>query len=410
MTHDPGLDARSDTSESSGNPHLDVDVLVYMPFPSREMTGGPRSMLALLLGLDEAGYRVALFTHQVSALSEACGQHGIPVVLAATPSVLFADTGRQSQVGVRALIREIFGVRKVANRALDGVAAKVVCARSALAVAFIARAARIRGIPIVWDIALESGRSPAKWTLGLLAAVRSSRWVLQSRALIDPAMPRIVAAVFSWKIRENTPGLEPASLAGLADVAAKRTRRALRNPADELRVLCLGTVSTRKNQLSLIKASCMAAAETGRKIRLDLVGKCDEGYRKELFGHIESPDVTLVFNGWQGDVSRFLEESDVLCIPSIAEGMPHVFREGTACGIPIISSGAGGMRTLMSHGATGLLFDPSAPDQLASCLRLAIERPSEVEAMGWAGRDAHLASFSNRGWLQRYEGVLRELL
>lgn len=53
---------------------------------------------------------------------------------------------------------------------------------------------------------------------------------------------------------------------------------------------------------------------------------------------------------------------DTLAIPSFYDGMPNVLLEAGAMGIPVIASKVDGMKDVIAHGDSGLLFHPGDPD------------------------------------------------
>ncbi len=115
----------------------------------------------------------------------------------------------------------------------------------------------------------------------------------------------------------------------------------------------------------------------------------------------------------------------VFCCPSIYEPFGIINLEAMACETPVVASKVGGMKEIILPGETGLLvrleqqkespFEATEPETFSSDLAEGINElmrdPARCEAMGKAGRDRVLATFSwaeiARETLSLYEKVSR---
>ena len=87
------------------------------------------------------------------------------------------------------------------------------------------------------------------------------------------------------------------------------------------------------------------------------------------------------------DVPTIMRNHDVLIIPSRHENFCNVALEGLACGLPIIGARLGGVRDLVQHGKTGLLFEPRNVEGLVEQLTACLEDPQRVLCMKGAAAD-----------------------
>jgi len=110
----------------------------------------------------------------------------------------------------------------------------------------------------------------------------------------------------------------------------------------------------------------------------------------------------VVFLGFQTAVLGLLKACDVFVLPSLEEGLPVTVVEAMACGLPVIASDVGGIRSLVVSGETGLLVppaelwrgrDPAGCDQeavgvraLTAAIRELAWSPDRRRAMGLRGR------------------------
>ena len=81
-------------------------------------------------------------------------------------------------------------------------------------------------------------------------------------------------------------------------------------------------------------------------------------------------------------LSTYYRAADAVIVPSRSESFGLVALEASACGIPVVASGVGGLLTLVDHGDTGFLVPDRDPAKFAAHLRDIIEHPDRAAAMG----------------------------
>lgn len=104
----------------------------------------------------------------------------------------------------------------------------------------------------------------------------------------------------------------------------------------------------------------------------------------------------------QGKVAELLDRSDMLVLPSFAEGLPVVYMEALASRIPVVASRVAGAQELVEDGLTGYTVPPGDVDSLADRISRLIADPAGAAAMGEAGRQAVERDFDIRSetrWL-----------
>lgn len=73
----------------------------------------------------------------------------------------------------------------------------------------------------------------------------------------------------------------------------------------------------------------------------------------------------VIFLGKQEDVAEILSQMDLMLLPSEQESFGLVALEAMACGIPVISSDAGGLPEVIEHGVSGFTFPTGHNHQMA---------------------------------------------
>jgi glycosyltransferase involved in cell wall biosynthesis len=124
------------------------------------------------------------------------------------------------------------------------------------------------------------------------------------------------------------------------------------------------------------------------------VGNIDLSARVHLLGWLDAAQVQAV-----------LARSDILCMPSLSEGLPVAAVEALASALAIVASDIPGVRDVVSHGVNGLtapLLDlPAFTDRL----RLLLEDPATLLRMKRASREKARA-FALPEIVDQYERVL----
>lgn len=84
-------------------------------------------------------------------------------------------------------------------------------------------------------------------------------------------------------------------------------------------------------------------------------------------------------------LSTYYRAADVVLVPSRSESFGLVALEASACGVPVVAAGVGGLLTLVDHGETGYLVPDRDPALFAHYAREIIDHPSHAAALGARG-------------------------
>lgn len=165
------------------------------------------------------------------------------------------------------------------------------------------------------------------------------------------------------RLREHLPDVQTTSISlGVdTDAFSLSAVTAAPWPGEHPRLLCVGSLTERKNVVGLAEAFAGLGAGS-----LVFVGA------GELRGELEGrPGVTVIGRVPHAGVAGWMAACDVLCQPSLSEPFGLAALEAMALERTVVASAVGGPAEFIPAGA-GVLIDPSDPAALTAGLREAI--------------------------------------
>ncbi len=146
-------------------------------------------------------------------------------------------------------------------------------------------------------------------------------------------------------------------------------------------IISIGRLSDEKGHryLLLAYAKYMAAAKMDLVPAADLHLVGDGVLRKELQSLAASLDVadSVFFHGQVHSPFALLKQCDLLCLPSLYEGMPNALLEAMACKVPILATNtAQGAGELLRTHSVGTLVSKANADELATAIQDRFQRPA----------------------------------
>jgi radical SAM protein with 4Fe4S-binding SPASM domain len=140
--------------------------------------------------------------------------------------------------------------------------------------------------------------------------------------------------------------------------------------------------------------------------RLLIAGEGEERGRLESLATHLGLDGTVRFLGQVADTPRLLAASDLVCHPSLNDGLPNAVVEALAMDVPVVASAVGGLPELLDGGAAGRLIPPHDIRALERALGSLLADPAGARALAEAGRRRVRSAYS----LEAHTAVLAERL
>jgi N-acetyl-alpha-D-glucosaminyl L-malate synthase BshA len=146
------------------------------------------------------------------------------------------------------------------------------------------------------------------------------------------------------------------------------------------------------------------------KVRLVIAG--DGPTRIEVERRIEKLDLchNVHLLGIKSNMKEIMCSADVFVLNSTLEGMPLVLLEAMSCGLPVITTPAGGIPELVRPGSDGIVTKGFEQDEYAQAILEIIDDDEKQLKMGLAGRKRVEEKFSADRIVPKYEKLFESIL
>jgi glycosyltransferase involved in cell wall biosynthesis len=163
---------------------------------------------------------------------------------------------------------------------------------------------------------------------------------------------------------------------GIDTVAFRPERRVQPEPLRDsplvIGVIC--GLRPEKGLETLLEAfAAMRSLQAGMKLAIVGSGPCLDALQDRARALGILPD--CVFEPATPHVADWLHAIDIFVLPSLSEALSNALMEAMACGCAVLASRVGGNPELVSHGETGMLFEPRDVAGLTGILRLLVTNP-----------------------------------
>lgn len=244
------------------------------------------------------------------------------------------------------------------------------------------RAARMLGVPVVASYQTDLPGFAERWGLGML---KEPLWVYfrwlhnqadlnlcPSRATQRELLSQGFERVEVWGRGVDTSRFSPAHRS-----EQRRMRLSGGHPEAPL-LIYVGRLSPEK-RVDWLLPVLRALPEA----RLAIVGA---GPSRPILERLFKGTKT-VFTGYLGgeDLAQAYASGDIFVFPAANETFGNVVLEAMASGLPVVAPRAGGPLDLVTHGETGLLFDPQDQADLVNAVRRLVQDPGYARSLGAAG-------------------------
>ena len=147
------------------------------------------------------------------------------------------------------------------------------------------------------------------------------------------------------------------------------------NRSDEPLILCVGSLTKRKDMETLIRA--FALVRECRQARLTIVGKGPERPKLENLITTLGLDNYAQLAGFEPNPYKWINAASVFASASTEEGFPNVIAESLALGCPVVATDCpGDTANLLGNGKWGRLVPMGDPERMADAILAALDDPN----------------------------------
>lgn len=179
-------------------------------------------------------------------------------------------------------------------------------------------------------------------------------------------------------------------------------------PPGKLVVGMVACFKPQKAPLDFVEVAARVLAETD-KTHFVMIG--DGELRPDIEDRIRKHGIgsNITLLGWQSDMPEVYRNLDIVVLTSLWEGLPRIFSEAMASGLPIVATNVDGAREAVIDGDNGFLHQPHDIEGMArSVVKLAAD--SELrDMMGRTGKSRAM-EFDISTSVERQDSAYQECL
>lgn len=175
---------------------------------------------------------------------------------------------------------------------------------------------------------------------------------------------------------------------------------------DNIRLICVGTLCDRKNQIGILKSLALLPVEKQQRFTLTLVG--DGEMRQQLEDYAQQLSTKVNFIGNTKNVDKYLIQADCFILFSKNEGLPISIIEAMRAGLPIISTRIAGIPELVEDGRNGYLINTDI-SELKNTLINIIYNKTNLLSMGKESKNKFKSIFTQSHMISSYCDIFKSI-
>lgn len=117
----------------------------------------------------------------------------------------------------------------------------------------------------------------------------------------------------------------------------------------------------------------------------------------------------VILTGWRRDIPQILKVIDILALTSRWEGLPRVFPEAMASGLPIVATKVDGAPEAIEEGANGFLVSVGDIRGMAEKIIALLDNSELAEEMGKKGKEKVFPEFDIDLMVEKIDNLYQEL-
>ena len=182
------------------------------------------------------------------------------------------------------------------------------------------------------------------------------------------------------------------------------------NRSNPLKILSIGRAHWIKGYDYALQ-SCKILLEKGVPFQYSIIGGAGDEELQFLVDNLGLKNyVYLERRKPQSEVFSLMQETSLLLMPSLEEGIPNVVVEAMAIGLPVISTNCGGVVDLISTEKGGWIVPTREPRAMAEAIEAFVNRPlQKIEEVRLAARKKVEQQHSLQQMIEEMDALYYEL-
>jgi len=116
------------------------------------------------------------------------------------------------------------------------------------------------------------------------------------------------------------------------------------------------------------------------------------------------------FTGAVQNVPEYLQASDLFVFPTENDAFPSSIVEAMACGLPVVTTPVGAIKTIVTDGETGMLIQPGNTEQLFQALDVMLSDHVMAYRLGRAACQSVQGKYSAEIVTKKYQSLLQNII
>ena len=356
----------------------DADKTIIYITAHRNLYGAERSLLSMMRGAREKGYRPVLIMGGNGDIETELRKEKMEYLIHPFCQWINMDGRRNLYIGVKCLVKNIIFAHQLAKRLRTIYPGIIIVHTNSIITDFGLHLARELKVPHIFHIR-EFGKLDFQMSFNLGEQL-SARMINKSAKVI--CISEAVKAYYA-DIIENK------KLIRVYNGISIPTDTCRHQKDGKCRFILVGRISREKGQETVIQAVRLIHSAP---IEVDFYGNgADEEKLKKMTDEMGLSD-RIHFMGYQTIIPY--ENYDAAIMASTAEAFGRVTVEYMLHSLPVIGADTGATAELIDNGETGVLFEMGNIWQLAANMKKFMEDSELREAMGKKARAKALAEFT----------------
>ena len=173
-----------------------------------------------------------------------------------------------------------------------------------------------------------------------------------------------------------------------------------------LRILYLGWIEEEKGIFDFLDA--LSKLENINKIKVSIAGGGSCVDKSKKIARRNGLDDVVHFNGWVYglELEELFSKSDILVLPSWAEGFPNAVIEAMAAGLAVIVTSVGNIPDILTHNSEALLVPPKDVVSLRNTISRLVDDEILIRSLGSKGHEFAKENFAIEEAVSKLEKLI----